>query len=66
MTEEEAKKKWCPEARIQSGGAYNRDAQGNAPKQAFCLGSACMMWEPLWNEQADATMKDIGDCGLKR
>ncbi len=47
MTEDEAKAKWCPHARIDSTG-FNRpnpgptvDVQGD---WAPCVGSACMAW----------------------
>lgn len=41
MTEDEAKKKWCPMARLQNGvGSYNR----LLPQGFGCVASACMMW----------------------
>jgi len=53
MTEDEAKTKWCPMSRVQSGDvAYNRYA--GTPPDVFptnsrCLGSACMMWR--WHQE---------------
>ena len=56
MTEEEAKAKWCPFARMAAGvggrvaldhPAYNRYAEeGDAAGQAVgaCIGTACMAW----------------------
>ena len=54
MTEDEAKKKWCPFARVGSSvsglGSLNRDASpsddsiNGLPRRALCLGSACMAW----------------------
>ena len=59
MTEDEAKTKWCPMARIPwmqgqfpdiSGFAINRQAIDEKPKNSDlpdmpkCIGSACMMW----------------------
>lgn len=43
MTEEEAKKKWCPQARINSGlgSAWNRPS---FPGTERCLASECMAW----------------------
>jgi hypothetical protein len=52
MTEEEAKKKWCPEVRFVIGpdnsvwqgiGYTNRAQELNRPGTC-CLGSDCMMW----------------------
>lgn len=49
MTEDEAKTKWCPFARVGSEntglGSINRDMQVGAKlSQAECVGSACMAW----------------------
>lgn len=51
MTEDEAKGKWCPFARVghsESGlGSMNRDVRCPGPvvpPEALCIGSACMMW----------------------
>jgi len=33
MTEDEAKTKWCPQAK------------GQYPSQTYCIASECMMWE---------------------
>lgn len=47
MTEDEAKTKWCPMARVSSDSdsAWNRvgrfSLDGSHP---LCIGSACMMW----------------------
>ena len=64
MTEEEAKTKWCPMARVDlSDGQESKDGypvtfamagvnrlDGNLPiKGSLCLASGCMMWR--WNEQ---------------
>jgi hypothetical protein len=57
MTEDEAKTKWCPFARVGSGasglGSMNRDAlPADDPKlitrNTRCLASACMAWR--WSE----------------
>lgn len=42
MTEDEAKTKWCPMARVWSGGgaAFNRKID----EHVNCYGSGCMMW----------------------
>jgi len=59
MTEEEAKKKWCPFVRQSAtfdgyGLSYNRSA--NSPSLAApCIGSACMAWrsvEDEWSRRA--------------
>lgn len=48
MTEEEAKTKWCPFARVggeTSGlGSLNRDGAKGPIEQARCIASACMAW----------------------
>jgi hypothetical protein len=49
MTEEEAKTKWCPFARLtfstEGFAAGNRfDDCAWAEKRALCIGSACMAW----------------------
>ncbi len=60
MTEDEAKTKWCPMARVIMGSrdnksfepAFNRmvlDAEPDVPRiggSTMCLASACIMWEP--------------------
>lgn len=50
MTENEAKTKWCPMARVPDGrSASNRYIEGIAPSSASCLGSECACW--VWNEE---------------
>jgi hypothetical protein len=53
MTEEEAKTKWCPFARViengSASGAHNRvqlpqGTDTRAPVASFCIASACMAW----------------------
>ena len=51
LTEEEARTKWCPEARVaidaQGYSAANRfgdDGKSYLGSQTFCIGSACMAW----------------------
>lgn len=39
MTEEEARKKWCPAYRVSSGGY-----QDNRKDVGRCLASGCMAW----------------------
>lgn len=52
MTEDEAKKKWCPFARVadDDGATFNRTWVGEIHGATVCLGSACMAWE--WDEAA--------------
>lgn len=59
MTEEAAKKKWCPQA-IQSSNreVFNRGDKGEIHGACLCLASECMMWR--WNTE----MKGFGHCGL--
>jgi hypothetical protein len=55
VTEDEAKTKWCPFARVGSGasglGSLNRDAHPDSmfgrnqlPQLSMCIASACMAW----------------------
>lgn len=66
MTEDEAKAKWCPLARVWDIGmdrapvSFNRVEYGinrlEVPDSALCLGSGCMAWR--W------TGKETGFCGI--
>lgn len=67
MTEDEAKKKWCPFSRIllengTVGAAVNR--YEGVPEAARCLGSACMAWR--WSRQRPINTDQLssGYCGL--
>lgn len=69
MTEEEAKAKWCPHARVgseQSGlGSINRDVRaGETVPQSHCIGSACTAWR--WGRatsDAPSSIRYPGDTG---
>jgi hypothetical protein len=57
LTEEEARKKWCPNVRLNGGGApFNRFNDGDDPPGALCMASACMSWR-WWDG-------GYGYCGL--
>lgn len=76
MTEEEAKTKWCPFARVVGSlgeieGAADlhivtgnrNNPNGNGPTELpKCLGSGCMAWRHTFND-ALSKIKD-GHCGL--
>ena len=61
LTEDEAKTKWCPFARVIADGTGNFYASGNRvknhanwpvetklnPETARCIGSACMAWRSV-------------------
>ncbi len=73
MTEQEAKAKWCPAARIDSTGS-NRPNPGPAVDVqggwAPCIGSACMAWrwdvspENANRQRGSIYEKPGGFCGL--
>ncbi len=76
LTEDEAKKRWCPYTRValSEGMAANRsgakdcglDPSGvgyaNIYEETRCLGSGCMMWE--WEKQLHRSPAPRGFCGL--
>jgi len=62
MTEDDAKKKWCPMSRygdFNLGGALNRglDEAGTLN----CVGSSCMMWRWEMTPSAAARTKENND-----
>lgn len=78
MTEDKAKTKWCPFARVGSSAvawpSLNRDAvqsAGNMSDLTLCIGSACMAWRATDNEATPSPTgagaplsKSAGYCGL--
>jgi hypothetical protein len=62
MTEDEAKKKWCPNTDQRSDGCAGNDANFN------CLASGCMMWrcaDSYFSTTTGTVRKpDTGYCGL--
>lgn len=76
MTEDEAKKRWCPAAREDTGGigpvAGNRSQSSSA--YTMCIASECMWWRWEWeSKQTFATTeqpqifeqsKTHGHCGM--
>lgn len=62
MTEDEAKTKWCPQARVPMRAAEcarNRgyiDGKAFLPEGTLCIASACMAWR--------TTSSQHGYCGL--
>jgi len=75
MTEEEARKKWCPMARVFSGTnqwvcACNRNMLDRDSKKANCIASDCMMWRwhpkfvpPGKTVNLDDIKQTLGYCG---
>lgn len=65
MTEDEAKTKWCPFARVVSNGMVaNRDNANDGlvtsvDDQSRCIGSDCGVWRWFSTEKHDG-----GQCGL--
>lgn len=67
MTKDEAKRKWCPFARLarhtdDGKGGWNRlqieDGRGQIPTTAMCVTEHCMAWCP------DTTDQNHGYCSL--
>lgn len=45
MTEEEARKHWCPFSRLSGGNsAFNRGLDGKTYDETNCIASECMAW----------------------
>ena len=68
MTENDAKKKWCPMVRSLTFNAQGVCAANQAykdgvvdMKQAMCKGSECMMWH---DTSTYADQRPAGYCGL--
>jgi hypothetical protein len=66
VTEEEAKKRWCPFARVvrSSTGAMtsvNRDGPHPDPR-ALCIASECMAWRAVADPNSGGVVR--GYCGL--
>ena len=70
MTEDEAKKKWCPFVRVGGFGGGNRDWQtdilnSNMAHKVCCIASDCMMWEECIEHGPGGELQGGGDCSLK-
>jgi len=76
MTEEEARTKWCPMARVTAGNghvSFNRDDASmpgylKQAKSANCIASDCMMWveDTSTNISTGASRICGGHCGLAK
>lgn len=55
-TEAEAKKCWCPFARVANSfaAATNRSKQKQISKWTKCIASECMAWREEWNDEPNA------------
>jgi hypothetical protein len=67
VTEEEAKKKWCPMVSFHVGFKSNvfDNKPGGSPAHngsCFCIASDCMKWR--WRESIWAGKETLGYCGL--
>lgn len=72
LTEEEAKKRWCPHARVNAGPGFNRNSGGEPSRSALCIASECMAWrfygagwrtsETVGNYSVEHV--ELGYCGL--
>lgn len=66
MTEEEARKKWCPyafTAAVTKEFSCNRDHDGTIYKENNCIASDCMMWRWKGNDKKEISTTS-GYCGL--
>ena len=80
VTEEEAKTKWCPFARVPVGtetlewvvgNRANQTGPGGLYKGSKCIASQCMAWrwagerlDAASHERADWKRETVGYCGL--
>lgn len=64
VTEEEAKKRWCPMARVNAGPGFNRNSVGEPSRSALCIASECMAWRKDQNSEYDTQGNLRGFCGL--
>lgn len=63
-TESDAKKQWCPYARVKSrqkdSGSFNRHEVYFLEEQTFCIGSSCAKWDA---EKKFNDLTGLGRCG---
>lgn len=70
MTEDEARKKWCPMSRQMHGEiglVYNRRVPGHIEEGTHCITSDCMMWRNHADDYAEGfedQAPEGGYCGL--
>lgn len=67
VTEEEARKKWCPFARPRGDGTNRNTVFADiVPDQTECIASQCMAWrgEVHFNPLDEPTVTSRGYCGL--
>jgi len=69
LSEEEARKKWCPAVRIEgSNRVYNalNDGFQHAEPSYRCVGRKCMCWRELHlsHMKGEGIVADHGYCGL--
>lgn len=66
ITESEAKKKWCPMARVVAAGhsSGNTFTDGKSVDYVKCIGSACMAWQFAMDK--DNPHVGTGYCGAFR
>jgi hypothetical protein len=64
MTEDEARTKWCPQARAwEAGAAVNRSpTTQRVEPETRCIASDCMMWR--WGRHTTGDDAGDGYCGV--
>ena len=74
FTEEQASEKWCPMVRTSAyymnhaeivDDADNRGHTNLTPESCCCIGSGCMLWNWLENDE-DEGFEPKGYCGLQQ
>lgn len=68
MTEDEAKTKWCPQARIANEtGAHNAEyVGGRVQPSSSCIASACMAWRVLHTDRGPVIERKVVGKGCEK
>jgi hypothetical protein len=61
VTEEDARKRWCPEVRTPGGNLVVH--KGHDTRMGKCISSDCMAWRWFDNTDDQAIKEPLGYCG---